>query len=44
LKEGRRESLARELLAKLDAGLDAAQLAALDPVALRSRLEALLRG
>jgi uncharacterized RDD family membrane protein YckC len=44
LKEGRRESLARELLAKLDAGLDPAQLAALDPVALRSRLEALLRG
>jgi uncharacterized RDD family membrane protein YckC len=44
LKEGRRESLARELLAKVDAGLDPAQLAALDPVALRSRLEALLRG
>jgi len=44
LKEGRRESLARELLARLDAGLDAVQLAALDPVALRSRLEALLRG
>jgi hypothetical protein len=44
LKEGRRESLARELLAKLDAGRDPAQLAVLDPVALRSRLEALLRG
>lgn len=44
LKEDRRESIARELLAKLDGGLDPAQLAALDPVALRSRLEALLRG
>ena len=44
LKEGSRESLARELLAKLDAGLDPAQLAALGPAALRSRLEALLRG
>jgi uncharacterized RDD family membrane protein YckC len=44
LKEGRRESLARELLAKLDAGRDPVQLAVLDPVALRSRLEALLRG
>jgi uncharacterized RDD family membrane protein YckC len=44
LKEGRRESLAREVLAKLDAELDPAQLVTLDPVALRSRLEALLRG
>jgi uncharacterized RDD family membrane protein YckC len=44
LKEGRRESLARGLLAKLDAELDPVQLAALDPVTLRSRLEALLRG
>jgi len=44
LKEGRREFLARELLAKLDPGLDLAQLVALDSMALRSRLEALLRG
>jgi uncharacterized RDD family membrane protein YckC len=44
LKEGRRESLARELLAKLDAGSDPVLLTTLDPVALRSRLEALLRG
>jgi uncharacterized RDD family membrane protein YckC len=44
LKEGRRDSLARELLARLDPGRDSAQLATLDPVALRSRLEALLRG
>jgi len=44
LKADRRESLARELLARLDAGLDPAQLAALDSAALRSRLEALLRG
>ena len=44
LKEGRRDSLARELLAKLDPGRDSAQLATLDPMALRSRLEALLRG
>ncbi len=36
------DRLARELLAKLDAGLDSAQLAALDQTALRSRLEALL--
>ena len=42
IKEGHRESLARELLAKLDAGLDPAQLAALDPAALLARLEALL--
>jgi hypothetical protein len=42
LKEGRRESLARELLARLDAGLDPVQLATLDPAALRARLEALL--
>lgn len=40
LKEGRRESLARELLARLDAGLDPAQLATLDPAALLVRLEA----
>jgi uncharacterized RDD family membrane protein YckC len=44
LKADRRESLARELLARLDAGLDPTQLAALDSAALRSRLEALLRG
>jgi uncharacterized RDD family membrane protein YckC len=42
LKEGRRESLARELLARLDAGLDPVQLATLDPAALLGRLEALL--
>jgi uncharacterized RDD family membrane protein YckC len=44
LKADRRESLARELFARLDAGLDPAQLASLDSAALRSRLEALLRG
>jgi uncharacterized RDD family membrane protein YckC len=44
LKEDRRESLARELLARFDPGRDPVQLATLDPVALRSRLEALLRG
>jgi uncharacterized RDD family membrane protein YckC len=42
LKEGRRESLARELLARLDKGLDPVELAVLDPAVLRSRLEALL--
>jgi uncharacterized RDD family membrane protein YckC len=36
------ETLARELLARLDSGSDAAQLAALDRAALRSRLGALL--
>jgi uncharacterized RDD family membrane protein YckC len=44
LKEDRRESLARELLARFDPGRDPVHLATLDPVALRSRLEALLRG
>jgi uncharacterized RDD family membrane protein YckC len=44
LGEGRGEALARELLARLDTGLDPAHLAALDSVALRSRLEALLAG
>lgn len=42
LKEGRRESLARELLAKLDAELDPVQLAALDSAALLARLGALV--
>jgi uncharacterized RDD family membrane protein YckC len=42
LKEGRRESLARELLARLDAGLDPVQLATVEPAALLARLEALL--
>ena len=42
LQEGRREPLARELLARLDAGLDPVQLATLDPAALLARLEALL--
>jgi uncharacterized RDD family membrane protein YckC len=42
LKEGRRDSLARELLSRLDTGLDQAQLAALDSPALRARLGALL--
>ena len=44
LGEGRGEALARGLLVKLDIGLDPAHLAALDSVALRSRLEALLAG
>jgi uncharacterized RDD family membrane protein YckC len=42
LKPGRREMLARELLARLDAGMDPVQLATLDPAALLARLEALL--
>jgi uncharacterized RDD family membrane protein YckC len=37
-----REALARQLLVKVDAGLDPAQLAALDSTGLRSQLEALL--
>ncbi|MDB6013379.1 MAG: hypothetical protein JWL65_5629 [Gammaproteobacteria bacterium] len=42
LKEGSRESLARELLVRLEAGLDPVQLATLDGAALLARLEALL--
>ena len=42
LKKGRRESLARELLVRLDPGVDPVQLAALDSAALLARLEALL--
>jgi uncharacterized RDD family membrane protein YckC len=42
LKERRRESLARELLARLEAGSDPVELATLDAAALLSRLEALL--
>jgi uncharacterized RDD family membrane protein YckC len=42
LEAPRRETLARDLLAGLDAGLDPAHLAVLDSVALRSQLEALL--
>jgi uncharacterized RDD family membrane protein YckC len=44
LKEDHRESLARNLLAKLDTGLSPPELALLDSAGLRSRLEALLRG
>jgi uncharacterized RDD family membrane protein YckC len=44
LEEQRSGALARQLLARFDAGLDSASLAALDSTALRSRLEALLRG
>lgn len=42
LEAQRRESLARELLAKLDTALDPGQLAGLNVAAVRSRLEALL--
>jgi uncharacterized RDD family membrane protein YckC len=42
LEPGNAETLARELLARLDSGLDTVQLAALDAPTLRSRLEALL--
>ena len=44
LKEDHRESLARKLLAKLDAGLSPTEVELLDSAGLRSRLEALLRG
>jgi uncharacterized RDD family membrane protein YckC len=42
LKEGRREVLARDMLARLDAGLDPAELATLDSAALLTRLRTLL--
>ncbi len=42
LQPGNVQKLARELLAALDPGLDAVQLATLDMASLRSRLEALL--
>lgn len=42
LRNGRAEALARELLARLNSGLDPSQLATLDSAALRSQLEALL--
>jgi uncharacterized RDD family membrane protein YckC len=42
LEKGRGEALARELLARLDTGLDKTQLATLDRAGLKSRLEGLL--
>jgi uncharacterized RDD family membrane protein YckC len=42
LETGRRDTLARGLLARLDAELDPARLATLDSMSLHSRLEALL--
>jgi uncharacterized RDD family membrane protein YckC len=42
LDNGRAERLARELLARLETGVDPGHLAALDAAVLRSRLEALL--
>jgi uncharacterized RDD family membrane protein YckC len=44
LAGGRAEELARELLARLDSASDPAQLASLEPAALRSRLQALIGG